>query len=188
MQEVRRDSSFEAGLFLILLLAGLIAAAGLSGSVISRTGHYKVFPVAGALLAGGGMLAVHRLGVTSPVWIYAALLVVAGAGPGFFVQVSVLAGQNAVDYSVLGVATGALNFFKTMGGAFGAALFGAILAAQIAGRPADTHTYLHGFQTIFRWTVPFMVIALALALVMREQPLSAEMREVAAGKAEVPEY
>ena len=188
MQEVRHDSSFEAGLFLILLLAGLIAAAGLSGSVISRTGHYKVFPVAGALLAGGGMLAVSRLGVTSPVRIYAALLVVAGAGPGFFVQVSVLAGQNAVDYSVLGVATGALNFFKTMGGAFGAALFGAILAAQIAGRPADTHTYLHGFQTIFRWTVPFMVIALALALVMREQPLSAEMREVAAGKAEVPEY
>ena len=54
------------------------------------------------------------------------LLVVAGAGLGFFVQVSVLAGQNAVDYARLGVATGALNFFKTMGGAFGAALFGAI--------------------------------------------------------------
>jgi hypothetical protein len=36
--------------------------------------------------------------------------------------------------------------------------------------------------------VPFMVLALVLALVMPEKPLSEEMIEVAEGKAEVPEY
>jgi EmrB/QacA subfamily drug resistance transporter len=188
LQDVRHYSSFEAGLFLIPLLAGLIAATAISGSVISRTGHYKVFPVAGAVLAGGGMLAISRLGAASPVWVLAVLLAVAGAGLGFFVQVSVLAGQNAVDYSLLGVATGALNFFKTMGGAFGAALFGAILAAELAGRHATAQAYLHGYQTVFFWTVPFMVLALVLSLVMREEPLSDHMLDVAAGKTEVPEY
>ncbi|MFY9932005.1 MAG: MDR family MFS transporter [Streptosporangiaceae bacterium] len=189
MQDVRHYSSFTAGLFLIPLLAGLIGATGISGSVISRTGHYKVFPVAGAVLTGVGMGVFSRLGATTPTWILAVLLVVAGAGLGFFVQVSVLAGQNAVDYARLGVATGALNFFKTMGGAFGAALFGAILTAALAGTPdSGGAADMHAFQTVFAWTVPFMVVGLVLAAGMREKPLSDQMREVAAGQAEVPEY
>jgi hypothetical protein len=89
----------------------LIGATAVSGTMISGTGHYKIFPVAGAVLAGGGMLAISRLTGTSPVWVLATLLVVTGAGLGFFIQVAVLAGQNAVDPTLLGVATGALNFF-----------------------------------------------------------------------------
>jgi EmrB/QacA subfamily drug resistance transporter len=188
MQDVHHYTSFGAGLFLVPLLVGLIGATAVSGSMISRTGHYKWFPVAGAVLSGAGMFAVSRLDVTTPAWVLGALLVVVGAGLGFFVQVSVLAGQNAVDYSMLGVATGALNFFKTMGGAFGAALFGAILAAQTAGHAATAHALVHGFQVVFFWTVPFMVLSLVLALAMREKPLSQEMREVAAGSVDVPEY
>ena len=189
MQDVRHYSALAAGLFLIPLLVGLIGATGISGAVISRTGRYKVFPVAGAVLTGAAMAVFSRLGVSTPVWILAVLLVVAGAGLGFFVQVAVLAGQNAVDYPQLGVATGALNFFKTMGGAFGAALFGAILAAALGGRPlAGGAADMHAFGTVFAWTVPFMVVALVLAIAMPEKPLSDQMREVAAGQVEVPEY
>jgi EmrB/QacA subfamily drug resistance transporter len=201
MQFVRHYSSFEAGLFLTPLLVGLIGAAGLSGSLISRTGRYKIFPIAGAVLAGGGMLGLSRLGGTSPVWILAVALVVTGIGLGFFVQVSVLAGQNAVDYAQLGVATGALNFFKTMGGAFGAAIGGAVLAARLASQPAShaaghaatahivsTASYLHGFQGVFFWTVPLMAVALILAIALPERPLSTEIREIAAGRAEAAEY
>jgi MFS family permease len=102
-------------------------------------------------------------------------MIVAGAGIGLFVQVALLAGQNAADYRDLGSATGALNFFKSVGGAVGAALFGAILA--------------HGsYHAVFGWTVPFMGLAFVLALVMPEKPLSTEMIEVAEGKVEVPEY
>jgi EmrB/QacA subfamily drug resistance transporter len=188
MQDVHHYTSFGAGVFLIPLLLGLIGATAISGSLISRTGHYKIFPIVGAVLTGAGMFAVSRLDAGSPVWVLGVLLVVVGAGIGFFVQVSVLAGQNAVDYSMLGVATGALNFFKTMGGAFGAALFGAILAAELSGRAATTHTFVHGFQVVFFWTVPFMALSLVLAIVMPEKPLSEEMREVAAGNVDVPEY
>ena len=89
----------------------------------------------------------------------------------------------ATEHRHRGLAAGALNFFKSVGGAFGAALFGAIL----------THGLGHGaavpaFRQVFVWTTPFMALALVLALVMREKPLSEEMAEVARGEAEVPEY
>ena len=102
-----------------------------------------------------------------------------------FVQVALLAGQNAVEYRHLGTATGALNFFKSLGGAFGAALFGAILAAPCG--LADGHG-VHAYQAVFTWTIPFMGLAFILALIMREKPLSEEMVQVAEAKVEVPEY
>jgi MFS family permease len=188
MQEVHRYSAFESGMFLIPLLAGLIAATAVSGQRISSTGRYKLWPIVGAILAGGGMYLASLMTVTTPVWQLGALLAVTGAGLGLFVQVAVLAGQNAVDYSFLGVATGALNFFKTIGGAFGAAIFSAILTASLAGTGRSAQDLIHGFQQVFFWTVPFMAAALVLALIVPEKPLSEEMREVAAGHVEVSEY
>jgi MFS family permease len=117
----------------------------------------------------------------------AILLAVIGAGLGFFIQVAVLAGQNAVDGRYLGVATGALNFFKTLGGAFGAAIFGAILTARLHG----AHTIAHvaaGYTGLFLGCVPVMALALLLALRLREKPLSDEMIAVAEGRIDIPEY
>src|SRR6201992_1080808 len=186
MQEVHHYTAFAAGLFLIPLLVGLIGATGISGAMISRTGHYKIFPVIGAVLSGGGMAGV-ALSTSAAVWVLGLLLAVVGAGLGFFVQVSVLAGQNAVEDRFLGVATGALNFFKTLGGAFGCAIFGAILTAELSAT-AGPPPLAHSFAVLFGWTVPFMIVALLLALVMKEKPLSDEMIEVASGKVEVAEY
>lgn len=117
------------------------------------------------------------------------LLFVAGAGLGLFVRVAVLAGQNDVTVTDLGVATGALSFSKTLGGAIGAAAFGAILTAGLHHDPRPgTATYVHAYHTVFLWTVPFMILAFILAILMREKPLSAEMLEVVKGRIEVPEY
>jgi hypothetical protein len=108
-------------------------------------------------------------------------MIFAGAWVGLFVQVALLAGQNAVEYRHLGTAAGALNFFKSLGGAFGAALFGAILIHGLAGGHG-----VHAYQAVFTWTIPFMGLALILALIMREKP--EEMLQVAEAKVEVPEY
>ncbi len=96
---------------------------------------------------------------------------------------ALLAGQNAAEYRDLGTATGALNFFKSVGGAFGAALFGAVLAHALSAGST-----VAAYHSVFLWTVPFMALALVLALVMPEKPLSEEMIAVAEGKVEVPEY
>ena len=186
-QTVQHRSAFTAGLFDIPLLVGLVAATALAGPQISRTGRYKMYPVISAVLTGVSMGVLSLAGQHTSVAEIAAAMVVAGAGIGFFVQVALLAGQNAVEHRYLGVATGALNFFKSFGGALGAAVFGAILAAALPALPT-TARYVSGFAAVFRWTVPFMALALVLALAMREKPLSEEMIEVAKGEAEAPEY
>ena len=183
LQTVQHKSAFIAGLFVIPLLVGLVAATAVAGSVIAKTGRYKIYPVIGAILTGASMGALALAGPGSGALAIIVPMIFAGAGTGLFVQVALLAGQNAVEYRHLGTATGTLNFFKSIGGAFGAALFGAVLAHGLAAGHS-----VHAYQSVFAWTIPFMVLALVLALVMRERPLSEEMIEVAAGQAEVPEY
>ncbi len=172
LQIVQHKSPFEAGLFVIPLLLGLVAAAALSGPVIARTGRYKFYPVTGAVLAGGALAVVSRAGPhTGAPWLIVPLAVT-GAGIGFFVQVALLAGQNTVGHEDVGAATAVLNFCRTLGGAFGTALFGAILAAGLhSPRPGPAESTA-AFHTVFGWTVPLMAAAFVLALAMREEPLS----------------
>ncbi|NWE22484.1 hypothetical protein HX803_24905 [Pseudomonas sp. P7548] len=114
-------------------------------------------------------------------------LVVLGIGLGFFIQVVVVAGQNAVAHSDLGVATGALNFFKTLGGATGAALFGAVLTSGMA-HAVTAEARLAAFHSVFHGALILMALALVLAWLLREKPLSPEMVAVAEGRVDVPEY
>ena len=188
LQAVQHQSPFTAGLYVIPLLAGLVAATAVAGPLIARNGRYKRYPVIGAVLTGVAMGALSRSAAGTPGWAIVAEMVVAGAGIGLFVQVALLAGQNAADYRDLGSATGALNFFKSVGGALGAALFGAILAHGLTGGTGLAGDTAGAYQTVFAWTVPFMGLALVLAAVMPEKPLSQEMIEVAEGRVEVPEY
>ncbi|HEX4061638.1 MAG TPA: MDR family MFS transporter [Streptosporangiaceae bacterium] len=188
LQTVQHKSAFTAGLYVIPLLVGLVAAAIISGPIITKTGRYKVYPVIGAVLTGAAMYALSRAGASTSTLELIIPLAIAGVGIGFFVQVSLLAGQNAAEYKDLGAATGTLNFFKSIGGALGAALFGAILNASLGHGIPATATAVHAFQTVFFWTVPFMAAALVAALAMKEKPLSEEMTQVAAGEVAVPEY
>ena len=187
LQTAQDYSAFVAGLFLIPMLLGLVVATAIAGPLIAKTGRYKIYPVIGSALAGLSMWAVSLAAHDTPAWEIIVPLTMAGAGMGFMIQVALLAGQNAVEYRHLGTATGALNFFKSIGGAFGAAIFGTILTGAMGPRPTPL-SILHAFQTVFFWSTPFMVASFVLALVMREKPLSEEMIEVAEGKAEVPEY
>ena len=57
-------------------------------------------------------------------------MLVVGLGLGFVMQVLVLAVQNAVDYENLGVATSTATLFRSMGGAIGVPIFGAIFATS----------------------------------------------------------
>ncbi len=183
LQTVQHKPPFTAGLYVIPLLVGLVAATAVAGPVIARTGRYKIYPVIGAVLTGASMGALSLAGANSGALAIVVPLVFAGAGIGLFVQVALLAGQNAVEHRHLGTATGALNFFKSIGGACGAALFGALLTHGLsAGHPVSA------YQAVFAWTIPFMAVAFILAMLMPEKPLSDEMIDVAAGKAEPPEY
>jgi EmrB/QacA subfamily drug resistance transporter len=188
-EQVYGDSAFTAGLFVIPLMVGIVVSTMTAGQLIPKNGRYKLYPVIGSVLTGTSMYLISRFTETTPAAWMLVLLFIAGAGLGLFVQVALLAGQNDVAGSDLGVATGALNFSKTLGGAIGSAVFGAILFAGFHRESAPSvATYVLAYHKVFLWTVPFMIVSFVLAMIMREKPLSEEMVEVVEGKIEVPEY
>jgi MFS family permease len=146
LQIVYGVSAKSSGLRTIPLMAGLLVTAVLSGRAISRIGRYRPFPIAGTAVLVVGMFLLSLLGVDTPPWVASAYMVVVGVGLGLVMQVLVLAVQNDARPQEIGVATASATFFRSMGGAFGVALFGTIFASrltdQLAGLPHRVTAHL----------------------------------------------
>jgi EmrB/QacA subfamily drug resistance transporter len=135
-QIVRGQSPTISGLQLLPLMAGMLTVSIASGQIISRTGRYRVFPIIGTALITVGLLLLSRMGVGTSSVTQAIYMLVLGMGLGAVMQVLVLIVQNAVPYSELGVATSGATFFRSIGGSFGAAIFGAIFSNVLVGNLA----------------------------------------------------
>jgi EmrB/QacA subfamily drug resistance transporter len=132
-QIVHGQSPTASGLRLLPLLVGMVLFSTASGMVISKTGRYRVFPIAGTALIAVGLLLLSRMGIGTSLIVAALYMFVLGVGLGCVMQVLVLIAQNAVPYSELGVATSGATFFRSIGGSFGAAIFGAIFSNVLVG-------------------------------------------------------
>jgi EmrB/QacA subfamily drug resistance transporter len=140
-QTVFHSSPTGAGLRLVPLMGGLVLTSIVSGRVISRTGHYKPFPIAGTATMTVGLLLLSRLDVSTSSAAADLYLLVLGLGLGMVMQVLVLAVQNAVDYSVLGAATSGVTLARGIGGSIGAAVFGTIFSSRLR---SELHDVLGG--------------------------------------------
>jgi EmrB/QacA subfamily drug resistance transporter len=142
LQLVTGASATNSGLLLLPLMFGLLGASTLSGQLISRTGRYKIFPVAGTAIASAGMWLLSTMTPTTSRATSTLYMIVVGIGIGLVMQVVIMATQNAVDRRDLGIATGTVSFFRSVGGSFGVAIFGAIFTNRLTGElarrlPAD---------------------------------------------------
>ena len=131
LQVVTGASATRSGLLLLPMLLTAAASTAISGRLISRTGRYKIFPVAGLGLMAVGLLLLAQLDAASSRATASAYLAVFGLGFGMVSQVLVIAIQNGVDRADLGIATAASNLFRSLGGSAGVALFGAIFASRL---------------------------------------------------------
>ncbi|HEY5059086.1 MAG TPA: MDR family MFS transporter [Gaiellaceae bacterium] len=136
LQLVYGASATGSGLRMLPLMVGLLTAAILSGRAISRIGRYRAFPIAGTGILVVGMFLLSRLGVATAPWLASVYMLVVGVGIGLVMQVLVLVVQNDARPENIGVATSTATFFRSVGGAFGVAIFGAIFAARLAGQLA----------------------------------------------------
>ena len=148
LQLVYGASPTASGLRMLPLMGGLLVAAVASGRVISAVGRYKVFPIAGTAILVGGMFLLSRLGVGTAPWLASLYMLVVGVGIGLVMQVLVLVVQNDARPEDLGVATSTATFFRSVGGSFGVAIFGAIFASRLANAlthlPASSAAALKG--------------------------------------------
>jgi EmrB/QacA subfamily drug resistance transporter len=136
-QIVRGLSPTDSGLQLLPLMLGLLAASIGSGQWISRYGRYKRFPILGTAIATVGLFLLSTLDAGTGTLEAALYMLILGAGLGFVMQVLVLAVQNAVPYSQLGVATSAATLFRSIGGSLGTAILGAVFANRLADEIAS---------------------------------------------------
>jgi EmrB/QacA subfamily drug resistance transporter len=214
-QGVQRISATSSGVILIPFSLGWVCAATLTGQLISRTGRYRAFPIVGSAFILTGLSLLALLDASSgPAWV-AAILVVIGFGMGMTFQPYVIATQNAVDVSNLGIATATIQFFRSMGGSLAVAALGTLLANRLAHELAarlgdaasrvDTDRLLNAgagasaelsvatraaladaLHAVFVASVPLGLIALVLAFALRERPLRTWSGEEAAADADEP--
>jgi EmrB/QacA subfamily drug resistance transporter len=133
LQIVKEESPTRAGLMMTPFMAGLMGASMLSGRIMRHTGRYKIFPIVGTAVMFAGMLLFSTLGVDTPIWKVMAFMVVVGVGLGLTMQTLVIAIQNALPPSDMGLSTSSITFFRSMGGTFGAAVSLAVLFGSLRG-------------------------------------------------------
>jgi MFS family permease len=138
LQIVHHSSPTLSGLQLVPMSVGLIATSIGSGQVVARIGRYRAFPIIGTALTTLGLWQMSFMSVDLPYWRLALAMVFLGAGMGNVLQVLVLAVQNSVEPKDIGAGTSAAMFFRTIGGAFGATIFWAIMTARLGAELAST--------------------------------------------------
>jgi len=136
-QVVQGMSPTQSGLALLPMMAGILLTSIGSGHVMTRTGRYKAFPILGAAIATGAILLLSTLDMHTPYWLTGLFVFTLGFGLGFTMQIVVTAVQNAIERRDMGAATSSVTFFRSMGGAFGTAIFGAVLTTRLRYHLAD---------------------------------------------------
>jgi len=131
LQTVHGATPTSSGLQLLPLVAGTLLTSIPSGRLVSRWGRYKIFPVVGTAVMTLGLFLLSLMTPTTSLLVSSLYLFVVGLGIGLVMQVLVVAAQNAVAYTHLGTATSATSFFRSIGGAFGVALFGTVLTNRL---------------------------------------------------------
>ena len=162
---------------IVALQGGATVASIFGGRMLVRFTHYKRVPLAGLLISIAGLLplAMAPSGF-SPITAIALIAVVGfGLGPTFPFTVVVV--QNSVAMHELGVATGALNFFRALGATFIVAMFGALVLAgapMVRGMAAGTLPAAdagEAFRFVFAAAIGCLAAAIASILTLEERPL-----------------
>jgi EmrB/QacA subfamily drug resistance transporter len=137
-------SPTASGFALIPMVVGLMIAALSSGQITARTGRYRIFPVTGTLFTAIGFVFLTFLKYDSPLWFLMIGIFIIGLGLGQLMQSLVLASQNSVQATEMGVASSAATFFRQIGGTLGTAIMLSVLfsalPANIVNASADKAT------------------------------------------------
>jgi predicted MFS family arabinose efflux permease len=169
LQTTTGASPTVAGLLLVPMMIGVTVSTNLAGRAIGRSGRYKRYPVAGLALMTAGLAILAARALDPSRTVTGVGLAVFGLGFGLVGQVLMVAVQNSVDRSRLGVATASTNLFRALGGAIGSAVLGAVFAARVGhGSPAEIES---AAQTVFLAGAGLTALAFLVVLLLEEVPL-----------------
>ena len=131
MQVVNGNSPTVSGLRLLPMMAGLLVTSIGTGQLISRTGKYRIYPIIGTALIVVSLVLLSRVDEKTSSLIMGLDMLVLGLGLGLVMQVLIIAVQNSSPFADLGTATSGVTYFRSIGGSFGASIFGTVLNNQL---------------------------------------------------------
>ena len=143
LQVVRGVTATLSGVYLLPMVVGLLLTSVSSGQLIARTGRYKVYPIVGTAIMAVALYLLSKIDEYTSTLVLNLDFFILGFSLGLILQVLVIAVQNSVDYADLGAATSGVTFFRSMGGAFGVSVFGAIFSNRLT---AELTSALHGLH------------------------------------------
>jgi len=193
-QTVQHASAANSGVLLLPMVIPIILVSQIVGRVITKTGRYKIFLILGGVCLIAGSLLLSTMGITTSRAVTSLYMFVLGAGLGFLMQLVVMIAQNTVSMKEMGVASGVSTLFRTIGGSFGVAVFGALFTHAVADAThtnqtnaqldpktlqhlpaAARHAYLagisHGVNHMYLFAAGAGAISLLAALAIKETPL-----------------
>ncbi|MFJ8040668.1 MDR family MFS transporter [Kitasatospora sp. NPDC096147] len=200
-QHVQGASATSSGLQLMPMMFGMLVVSLVVGQAITKTGKYRIYPIIGTAVMAGGSLLLSTLSTDTDRFVSSCYMVVLGAGMGFLMQVTMLVAQNSVELKDMGVASSTATLFRTIGGSFGVALFGALFNDRVTSTmaeagvqggghgniaqlgpeavralPAPVQETFHqavanGIHTVFIWGAVISLVAVAASVFLREVPL-----------------
>ena len=202
LQIVMGMTPTKSGLGMVPMVAGMFSASIPAGHYVTRTGRYRMFPIISTIVVSGALLLLSTLDADSSYLQVGIGMFVLGFGLGLTMQLLTLIVQNSVDVRHMGVATSTVTFFRNLGGAFGTAVFGAVLNSRLShhlesslgvgsGTSINTNNaaaiqslpepvrgkvvdaFASSLHEVFLTALPFVAIAFVLALFIKELPLRA---------------
>jgi EmrB/QacA subfamily drug resistance transporter len=141
-QVARGATPTEAGLLTLPMIAGNLVGSVASGQLISRYGKWKRFLIGGTVLLIGGLALAGTMDHTTELWLTGLYTAIFGIGLGMLMQNLVLAVQNTVQASDIGSASASVAFFRSVGGAIGVSVLGAVMANHVKDLATDGLTKL----------------------------------------------
>ncbi|MEU8132305.1 MDR family MFS transporter [Streptodolium elevatio] len=210
-QIARGKSPTVSGLMTMPMILGLALTSTVVGRLITATGRWKRYLVGGGVALTAGLVLMGTARYDTNLVLLGAFMFLVGVGVGALQQNLVLAVQNAVPLHQLGAASSIVAFFRSLGGAVGVSILGAVMSHRVAGYLADggaggggagggipdvrhlppgvrtvvESAYGHAIGDIFMVAAPFGLVALLAVLLIKEQPLQTA-KQVAAQAADGP--
>ncbi|GLY55975.1 MAG: MDR family MFS transporter [Cellulosimicrobium funkei] len=142
MQVARGKTPTESGLLTIPMIVGTFVASTLFGQLITRYGRYKAFMVTGGAVLVASLFALSTIDYHTSFTLISVYLFFLGVSMGMLMQNLVLAVQNTLAVEEMGAGTSTVAFFRSLGGAIGVSVLGAVLANKVTTSIQDGLTQL----------------------------------------------
>ena len=208
-QEVHGATPTNSGLRLLPMMVGLFGMSILVGQLVAKGWRYRLFPILGTAVMAIGMGLLGTVNATTSGVRMGFYMFVLGMGLGLVMQILITAVQNAVDFKDVGAATAGANFFRSIGGSFGTAVFGALYTNELPRQlakggatasklpapsswtpsllrhypPAILHLIVSSIagsiQFVYRWALPITLVAVVLSFTLPEIKLREQHHPIA---------